>query len=50
LRFARKVTLPLPPPIKGGVIKPSPLAGEGRERGILALAKGADLNPAFYSL
>gem|GEM_PF-255566 len=38
-----------PPSIKGGVIRPSPLAGEGRERGILAFAKGADLNVAFYS-
>ncbi len=28
-----KVTLPLPPPVEGGGFEPSPLAGEGRERG-----------------
>jgi len=64
LRFAPKVTLPLPPPIKGGGTKPSPLVGqafqtagglerpphkEGRERGIATSSKGAHLNAAFYS-
>jgi hypothetical protein len=32
-----------------GIINPSPLVGEGRERGIFSQFKGADLNAAFYS-
>jgi hypothetical protein len=33
LRIASRITLPLPLPSREGTIKPSPLAGEGRERG-----------------
>jgi hypothetical protein len=48
--FRRIQLQPNPPfrlPSREGV-KPSPLAGEGRVRGIPVLFKGADLNTAFY--